>query len=64
MNSERLKAFIEERFSKGALIVVSNREPYIHKKTGLSIKIERPAGGLVSAIDDVLKATGGIWVAW
>ncbi|MFA4916714.1 MAG: bifunctional alpha,alpha-trehalose-phosphate synthase (UDP-forming)/trehalose-phosphatase [Syntrophales bacterium] len=64
MSSERLKAFIEERFSKGALIVVSNREPYIHKKTGLGIKIERPAGGLVSAIDDVLKATGGIWVAW
>lgn len=64
MNSERLNIFIEKHFSKGSLIVVSNREPYVHKKAGLSIKIERPAGGLTSAIDDVLKATGGTWIAW
>jgi alpha,alpha-trehalose-phosphate synthase [UDP-forming]/trehalose-phosphatase len=59
-----LKAFIEENFSDKNLIVVSNREPYIHKKTGLSIRVEKPAGGLTSAMDDVLKVTGGIWVAW
>lgn len=59
-----LKAFIEENFSDKKLIVVSNREPYIHKKTGLSIRVEKPAGGLTSALDDVLKVTGGIWVAW
>ncbi len=59
-----LKDFIEENFSDKVLIIVSNREPYIHKKTGLSIRVERPAGGLISAMDDVLRATGGIWVAW
>lgn len=59
-----LKAFIEENFSDKNLIVVSNREPYIHKKTGLSIRVEKPAGGLTSALDDVLKVTGGTWVAW
>lgn len=59
-----LKAFIEENFSDKNLIIVSNREPYIHKKSGLSIKVEKPAGGLTSAMDDVLKVTGGTWVAW
>lgn len=59
-----LKAFIEENFSDKNLIIVSNREPYIHKKAGLSIRVEKPAGGLTSAMDDVLKVTGGVWVAW
>lgn len=59
-----LRAFIEENFSEKSLIVVSNREPYIHKKTGLSVKAEKPAGGVVSALDDILKVTGGTWVAW
>lgn len=59
-----LKAFIEEKFSDKKLIIVSNREPYIHKKTGLSIRVEKPTGGLTSAMDDVLKVTGGTWVAW
>lgn len=59
-----LKALIEEICSDKNLLVVSNREPYVHKKTGLSIKVEKPAGGLTSALDDVLKVTGGTWVAW
>ncbi len=46
------------------LIVVSNREPYVHKKTGNAISIERPAGGLTSALDNVLKSLNGTWIAW
>ncbi len=46
------------------LIVVSNREPYIHRKTGQGVKVEQPAGGLAAALDDVLRARGGTWVAW
>lgn len=59
-----LKAFVEEIFTDKNLIIVSNREPYIHKKSGSSIRVEKPAGGLTSAMDDVLKVTGGTWVAW
>ena len=44
--------------------MVSNREPYIHRRLADSIKVEKPAGGLTSAMDDVLKAMGGMWVAW
>ncbi len=46
------------------LIVVSNREPYVSKKTGNTISLEKPAGGLTSAIDNVLKNRNGTWIAW
>jgi trehalose 6-phosphate synthase/phosphatase len=46
------------------LIIVSNREPYIHKRSGLRVSVETPAGGLSSALDDVLKTTQGTWIAW
>jgi alpha,alpha-trehalose-phosphate synthase [UDP-forming]/trehalose-phosphatase len=59
-----LKSFIEDNFSEETLIIVSNREPYIHKKSESGLKIERPAGGLTSAMDIVLQVTGGTWVAW
>ncbi|HSB32909.1 MAG TPA: bifunctional alpha,alpha-trehalose-phosphate synthase (UDP-forming)/trehalose-phosphatase [Nitrospirota bacterium] len=64
MTSERLAALTGAAIPGKKLILVSNREPYVHKKTGLSIKVERPTGGLTSALDDVLRATGGCWVAW
>jgi trehalose 6-phosphate synthase/phosphatase len=47
-------------------IVVSNREPYEHRwaeEVG-EIQVRRPAGGLTSALDPVLQALGGVWVAW
>ncbi len=49
---------------RGSLIVVSNREPYSHRRTGSGLQLEIPAGGLVSALHAVLKVTGGTWVAW
>lgn len=62
--ANKLAQFVKKELAGKKLIVVSNREPYIHKKSGLSIKVEKPAGGLTSAMDDVLKATGGTWIAW
>lgn len=64
MMINKINAFLEKNFSGKNLIVVSNREPYIHKRTESTLRVERPAGGLTSAMDDVLKATGGVWVAW
>ena len=58
-----LNNFIEENFNQKTLIIVSNREPYIHKKRGETVRVETPAGGLTSAMDDILRATGGTWVA-
>jgi alpha,alpha-trehalose-phosphate synthase [UDP-forming]/trehalose-phosphatase len=64
MRSDQLKTFVEENFADNKLIIVSNREPYIHKKTLMGTKVDNPAGGLTSAMDDVMKAVGGTWIAW
>lgn len=53
--------FPDERF-----VVVSNREPYEHRwgdEVG-EIQVKRPAGGLTSALDPLLQAVGGVWIAW
>lgn len=47
-----------------ALIVVSNREPYVHRRAEDGPAVERPSGGLVAALDPVLAASGGTWIAW
>lgn len=60
--SDALSA-VREPF-EGRLIVVSNREPYIHMRSGLRVSAETPAGGLTAALDDVLRSTQGTWVAW
>jgi trehalose 6-phosphate synthase len=46
------------------VIVVSNREPYEHNSVDGRIICQRTDGGLVSALDPVLKRIGGTWVAW
>ncbi|MEN9234927.1 MAG: trehalose-6-phosphate synthase [Gloeomargarita sp. GMQP_bins_120] len=48
----------------GRLIIVSNREPYTIQTHGNEIRIERLPGGLVSALDPVLRRRDGIWICW
>ena len=45
------------------LVVVSNREPYSHQADGNSLRVVRNAGGLTVALDAVMQALGGTWVA-
>ncbi len=45
------------------LIVVSNREPYLHHWRDGRPHMIVPAGGLVTALDPVLQACGGVWIA-
>ncbi len=44
-------------------IVVSNREPYIHQRRGDRIEVQRPASGLVTALEPIMRACSGTWVA-
>ncbi|MBI4801765.1 MAG: trehalose-6-phosphate synthase [Elusimicrobia bacterium] len=60
---ERLKEHIKIKMEGRPLFVVSNREPYMHIKEGKDIRTIIPAGGLVTALDPILKAAGGTWVA-
>ena len=46
------------------LIVVSNREPWVHELAhDGSLSARHAVGGLVAALDPVLRATGGTWIA-
>jgi trehalose 6-phosphate synthase len=60
---ERLRAHAIDCVRGGQLIVVSNREPYMHVLREGKPHLIVPAGGLVTALDPVLQACGGLWVA-
>ena len=62
--SERVKKIMQERFPGMKLIVASNREPYQHRRVGQEVRCERAMGGLVAALDPVIQAMGGAWIAW
>jgi alpha,alpha-trehalose-phosphate synthase [UDP-forming] len=61
--ADRLAVHIRARLEGSRLFVVSNREPYIHLRKGKSVEIKQPASGLVTALEPVLRACGGTWVA-
>ena len=46
------------------LVVVSNRQPYSHHREDGEVVVDRPAGGLTAALDPVMQAVEGTWVAW
>ena len=58
-----LQELVAERMCARKLIVVSNREPYIHMREGSNIRCITPASGLTMALDPVLRACSGVWVA-
>src|SRR3989440_309483 len=45
------------------VIVVSNREPYIHMRRADAIEVWRPASGLVTALEPIMRACSGVWIA-
>ncbi len=60
---ERLKEYIKSKLGDKSIFMISNREPYMHVHSGPKIEIIVPAGGLVSALDPVLRFCGGTWIA-
>ncbi len=60
---ERLEAHATTCLSGAPLIVVSNREPYVHSMKDGTPRVSIPASGLVTAVDPILQACGGMWVA-
>jgi len=61
--AERLRVAMQGKLNGGRLVVVSNREPYEHSRQGSSIIWSVPPSGLVTALEPVLRASDGIWVA-
>ncbi len=60
---EELKKTIVNELGEYNLIVLSNREPYIHTMDEGRVLVRRPSGGAVTALDPVMKACGGTWIA-
>jgi trehalose 6-phosphate synthase len=61
----KLRDLVQAKLGENALFVVSNREPFMHiidDVTGQT-KCIRPASGVVTAIDPILRACGGTWIA-
>src|SRR5581483_9692680 len=58
-----LHELLRERFAGSRFIAVSNREPYIHRRRDGKIDCIQPASGLTTALEPILRATGGTWVA-
>ncbi len=61
--SERLRVFVENKLGRNRLFVVSNREPYSHQSRGKSLEVVVPASGLVTALEPILCACHGTWIA-
>jgi trehalose 6-phosphate synthase len=61
--AERLKEFVRTKLQGRAFVLVSNREPYVHTRRGKSIEWVVPASGLVTALEPVMRASEGLWVA-
>ncbi|TSC77436.1 MAG: trehalose 6-phosphate synthase [Parcubacteria group bacterium Gr01-1014_29] len=62
--ADRLTEFVKNILKERTIIVVSNREPYIHTKTGNKIDYYLPASGMVTAIEPMMEACGGTWIAY
>jgi alpha,alpha-trehalose-phosphate synthase [UDP-forming] len=61
--AERLRISLQRKLNGKPLFVVSNREPYMHVKSERGPEVLVPASGLVTALEPVLVATDGTWVA-
>jgi alpha,alpha-trehalose-phosphate synthase [UDP-forming] len=61
---EQLHDLVKGKLSDYLFVVVSNREPYIHTYSGKEIITIVPASGLTTALDPVMRACGGTWIAF
>lgn len=61
--AERLKEFIKAYLKDREIFIVSNREPYIHRKVKNEITCMVPASGMVTALEPIMEACGGMWMA-
>jgi trehalose 6-phosphate synthase len=61
---QRLKNTLSRHLHGERVVIVANREPYIHERTGEGeATLVHPASGLVTALEPVMRACSGVWVA-
>ncbi len=58
-----LQDLLRNTLPDAEIIAVSNREPYIHNRSPNGIVVQKPASGLVSALEPIMRSCGGVWIA-
>src|SRR5436190_5229962 len=56
---EGLQQVVQLHLENAQLIVVSNREPYVHNRVGDRVEVQYPASGMVTALEPVVRACAG-----
>jgi trehalose 6-phosphate synthase len=60
----RLKQTLARHLEGERVVVLANREPYIHDRgSDGAVTVLHPASGLVTALEPVMRACSGVWVA-
>ena len=63
-SAERLQHVLRETLHGESIVILANREPYIHDLLpDGTIRVQHPASGLVSALEPVMRACSGTWIA-
>jgi trehalose 6-phosphate synthase len=63
-SAQRLRSVLQSQYADDEIIVVSNRQPYSHERRDGRIVVAQPASGLVTALEPVLRAASGTWIAY
>ncbi len=61
--AETLRRAVADELPGAEIMVLSNREPYIHNYQDGEVVMQRPASGLVTALEPIMRACGGVWIA-
>jgi trehalose-6-phosphate synthase len=61
--AERLSVHVRGTLKNSRLFVIANREPYMHSRQGKNVEVIVPASGLVTALEPILRACDGTWIA-
>ena len=61
---DRLNHVLRESLHGDHVVILANREPYVHERgPDGAARVVRPASGLVTALEPVMRACSGTWVA-
>ncbi|MDB4349707.1 trehalose-6-phosphate synthase [Omnitrophica bacterium] len=61
---EDLQKLIGEKMGDYKFIIVSNRQPYAHFFRKGKIEYRRGVGGVITALDPIMQACNGTWIAY
>jgi trehalose 6-phosphate synthase len=63
-SAARLQHVLRENLHGDSVVILANREPYIHERgPDGAVRVVHPASGLVTALEPVMRACSGTWIA-